>query len=142
MRNHYCYSGKAAIAALILVLCLVGGGIPLNASDPEIIVQSDVKTVTGRVVDENGEPVLGAAVMVAGTTNGILVDDQGNFEIEASEGQTLTVSLIGYHCPRRTNRRSHHPAALRRAWTGQRGVLHPWCHHIQLQRPRPAYPYR
>lgn len=96
MRNYYCYSGKAAIAALILVLCLVGGGIPLNASDPEIIVQSEVKTVTGRVVDENGEPVLGAAVMVAGTTNGILVDDQGNFEIEASEGQTLTVSLIGY----------------------------------------------
>lgn len=57
---------------------------------------SPKRTVSGRVVDSNGEPVVGAAVMVEGTQNGLLVDDNGNFTIQASEGQFIVASLIGY----------------------------------------------
>lgn len=55
---------------------------------------SPKRTVSGRVVDSNGEPVVGAAVMVEGTQNGLLVDDNGNFTIQASEGQFIVASLM------------------------------------------------
>lgn len=55
------------------------------------------KTVTGTVVDEMGEPVLGANVVVAGTTNGATTDLDGNFSIQnVAENATLQVSFIGY----------------------------------------------
>ena len=38
----------------------------------------------GRVLDTNGEPVIGAAVMVPGTTTGVTVDIDGNFELRSA----------------------------------------------------------
>lgn len=55
------------------------------------------KTVTGTVVDNYGEPVLGANVIVAGTTNGAVTDFDGNFSItDVPANATLKVSFIGY----------------------------------------------
>lgn len=53
-------------------------------------------TVTGRVTDQNGEPVIGAGVMVKGTTQGTVTDVDGAFSIPASRGQVLVLSSIGY----------------------------------------------
>lgn len=39
-------------------------------------------TVTGKVVDENGEPVIGASIIVKGTTVGTVTDYDGNFMLE------------------------------------------------------------
>ena len=50
----------------------------------------------GKVVDAQGEPVIGAAVIVPGTTTGAVTDFEGNFEINAAAGTTLEVSCIGY----------------------------------------------
>ena len=41
-------------------------------------------------------PVIGASVVVKGTTNGVATDFDGNFSLNASPGQTLVVSYIGY----------------------------------------------
>ena len=55
------------------------------------------KTVTGTIVDATGEPVIGANVVVAGTTNGTITDIDGNFSIaNVSENAQLHVSYIGY----------------------------------------------
>lgn len=54
------------------------------------------KKVTGKVVDATGEPVIGASVLVKGTTTGAVTDLDGNFSVEASAGQELEVSFIGY----------------------------------------------
>lgn len=55
------------------------------------------KKVTGVVVDGTGEPVIGANVVVKGTTNGTITDFDGNFSIEdVPAGATLQVSYIGY----------------------------------------------
>ena len=54
------------------------------------------KQVKGTVVDKNGEPIIGANVVVKGTTNGTITDIDGNFTIEATTGSTLTISFIGY----------------------------------------------
>ena len=52
-------------------------------------------TVTGTVVDDNGEPIVGAAVRVAGTKTGTVTDIDGHFSIAAPENSKLTVSYLG-----------------------------------------------
>lgn len=54
-------------------------------------------TVKGKVVDaENDEPLIGAAVMQRGTTQGVVTDVDGNFEIKVSPGSTLIFRSLGY----------------------------------------------
>lgn len=52
-------------------------------------------TVGGIVVDANGEPVIGANVMVKGTNNGTITDIDGKFTLSNAKG-VLVVSFIGY----------------------------------------------
>lgn len=53
-------------------------------------------TVTGSVVDNAGMPLLGANIMVKGTTEGTQTDFDGNFTVEAEVGAILVVSYIGF----------------------------------------------
>ena len=53
--------------------------------------------VTGRVVDELGEGVIGAGVVIQGTMNGSVTDVDGNFDIPSvPQGATLEISCVGY----------------------------------------------
>ena len=52
--------------------------------------------VTGTVSDEEGEPLIGASVIVEGASGGVITDIDGRFNIQASPGQTLCVSYVGY----------------------------------------------
>lgn len=52
--------------------------------------------VTGTVVDQNDEPLMGATVIVKGTASGTSTDLDGNFTINAAQGKTLIVSYVGY----------------------------------------------
>ena len=51
------------------------------------------KTVSGTVLDKSGESVIGASVVVKGTTNGTITDMDGRFELDVPINATLTVSL-------------------------------------------------
>ncbi len=51
--------------------------------------------VKGKVVDEKNEPVIGAAVLIEGSTYGTITDMSGQFSMKASEGDVLVVSYIG-----------------------------------------------
>ena len=53
-------------------------------------------SVTGNVVDDLGEPVMGASVVQKGTTNGCTTDIDGNFTLNVPKGSTLTISFVGY----------------------------------------------
>lgn len=53
-------------------------------------------TVNGVVKDKNGEAIIGANILVKGTTNGCITDFDGNFNIEAQQGDILVISFIGY----------------------------------------------
>ena len=53
-------------------------------------------TIQGKVIDQNGEPVIGANVLVKGTTNGSITDLDGNFSLNVDKGATLVISYIGY----------------------------------------------
>lgn len=58
-------------------------------------VEGEPFLVKGKVVDEKNEPVIGAAIIVEGTTIGTITDMQGQFSIKASEGDVLEISYIG-----------------------------------------------
>lgn len=66
-------------------------GVP---SMTEVVQQQ--KTVTGTVVDEKGEPIIGASVFEEGTRNGAVTDANGRFSLKVKPNATLTVSYIGY----------------------------------------------
>ncbi|MBQ9575417.1 MAG: TonB-dependent receptor [Muribaculaceae bacterium] len=52
--------------------------------------------ITGTVLDETGETVIGASVVEKGTSNGTVTDFDGNFVIKVNPGATLVISYIGY----------------------------------------------
>ena len=54
------------------------------------------KKVTGKVVDANGEPVIGATIKEQGTANGTITDFDGNFTLDVADNAMLEVSYIGY----------------------------------------------
>lgn len=59
-------------------------------------VNQQSKKITGTVVDATGMPVIGANVMVKGTTNGTITDMHGKFSLEVEDGAVLQVSYIGF----------------------------------------------
>ena len=52
--------------------------------------------IRGTVKDATGEPIIGANVLEKGTTNGVITDFDGNFELSVSKNATLVISYIGY----------------------------------------------
>ena len=54
------------------------------------------KTITGTVNDETGLPLPGATVIIDGTSQGVATDFDGNFSIQASEGDVLLITYVGY----------------------------------------------
>ncbi len=70
--------------ALLFLLCL----FPMGA-----MAQSIVK---GTVIDEAGEPIIGASVLVQGTKSGAITDFDGNFSVEAASNATLQISYVGF----------------------------------------------
>ena len=53
-------------------------------------------SVTGTVIDQTGEPVIGATVMEKGTSNGTVTDFDGNFKLKVEAGRVLVFSYVGY----------------------------------------------
>ena len=55
------------------------------------------QTVTGKVIDEGGETLIGVNVLEVGTSNGTITDIDGKYSIDVQEGASLQFSLIGYN---------------------------------------------
>ena len=54
------------------------------------------RTMKGTVFDETSQPLAGASVSVPNTMRGVTTDGNGQFEIQASDTETLSVSFLGY----------------------------------------------
>ncbi|MBR1480548.1 MAG: SusC/RagA family TonB-linked outer membrane protein [Paludibacteraceae bacterium] len=61
-----------------------------------VLVSAQTRTFRGVVTDTSGESLIGASVLVQGTTTGTITDFDGNFEITCAEGALLEFSYIGY----------------------------------------------
>ena len=90
---------KRHLALLGALLMLCGAGYnsqAFAAPAPQVPANSATSIVTGRVVDEQGEPVIGASIVEVGTTRGTSTDVDGNFSFKASPNAKLQISFIGY----------------------------------------------
>ena len=68
-----------------------------NQKSGELIEKVRTKTINGKVVDPNGEPIIGASVLVKGTANGVITDLDGNYSLADVPGNAmLAFSYIGY----------------------------------------------
>ena len=54
------------------------------------------QTVTGTVLDETGEPIIGATVTVKGTKTTTITDIDGNYKLSVPKGAKVVISYIGY----------------------------------------------
>lgn len=72
-----------------LLILIVGLLLSVDASAQQVAVK-------GLIKDSTGEPVIGANVVVKGTTNGTITDLDGVFRLNANQGDILTVSFIGF----------------------------------------------
>ena len=70
----------------------------LNEKNEDIVekAQQQKKNITGKVVDINGEPIIGANIIEKGTSNGTITDIDGDFSLTVSNGAFLRISYIGY----------------------------------------------
>ena len=67
----------------------------VKTTNPQEVLQS--KTVSGQVLDEKGEPMIGVSVLVKGTKVGVITDFEGNFKLTAPSGATvLQLTYMGY----------------------------------------------
>lgn len=80
---------------LFLFLSIPLKGYSNEAFSSEGMQQNTVK-VTGTVKDTNGEPIIGANVMVVGSATGVITDIDGNFTLNVPVGSKLQFSFIGY----------------------------------------------
>ncbi|MDR1624695.1 MAG: TonB-dependent receptor [Tannerellaceae bacterium] len=61
-----------------------------------VLPAGNKEKITGRVIDGNGDPVIGASIVLKGTTTGTITDIDGNFSLDVASGTILEVSYIGY----------------------------------------------
>ena len=71
-------------------LLLVAGLLLLNTLG--LLAQQ----ISGRVTDDAGEPLIGASILIAGTSTGTVTDIDGDYELAAATGDSLVVSYTGY----------------------------------------------
>lgn len=89
-------SSLTIATAVVTTALMAGAPVIMAAPNPNPAVAPVGGTVSGTVVDAAGEPIIGASVIVKGTSNGVATDFDGNFTLNNVQGNTLTVSYIGY----------------------------------------------
>lgn len=89
----------------VLRQALIGTNLTYTINDRNINIirkayavrQQQTKHITGKVIDADGEPVIGANVVEKGTSNGSITDLEGYFSLHVAQNATLKVSYIGYN---------------------------------------------
>lgn len=85
----------ALLGALFLTCGSVGTVVNATPA-PQVVASSATSIVKGSVVDENGEPIIGASVQEVGTTRGTTTNVKGEFSLKAGVGAKLQISYVGY----------------------------------------------
>ena len=106
-RKDISISENRASVSKVLDLALQGRDLNYSIVNPNSIVISDKQVpvvtattqkrqVQGIIKDQSGEPIIGASVVVKGTTSGTISDLDGRFTVNVPFGAVLTISYIGY----------------------------------------------
>lgn len=99
--NKLCIrNNRKALIALLLSAGFVASpysAFAASESSPESLgMMQQKKQISGVVKDQSGEPVIGAAVVEKGTTNGTVTDLDGRFSLSVTDNSLIEISYIGY----------------------------------------------
>ena len=87
---------KEVLFSVMLFLGILGGLTFSPATAKASVQQDQTIKVSGQVVDQSGEALIGATVKVKGAQSGAITDFDGNFQLDAPANATLVVSYVGY----------------------------------------------
>ena len=87
---------KNVLLSAMLFLGAMGGVVCLPTPVMAATEQAQTFVVTGQVVDQDGEPLIGATIKVKGAQGGSVTDIDGNFQLETTRNATLVISYVGY----------------------------------------------
>ena len=92
------FNSKKSMLVASACLAFLCGGVPQTwALEPQVTeVAQQSKKITGTVIDQTGEVVIGANVMEKGTSNGTITNMDGQFTLNVNSNAVLEVSFIGY----------------------------------------------
>src|ERR1700712_3110504 len=88
---------KLALAGLVLINMQATAATALKTTNNlNFNTKINIAKITGKVVDEKGEPLIGVSVRIKGTTTGTQTDTRGNFTVDATPQTVLVISYIGF----------------------------------------------
>ncbi len=101
---------KNASLEQVLDLCMAGQGlgykiinkmvvisrIAAPSRDDLVVADEPPVTITGRITNEKGQPLIGVSIRVKGTSRGVMTDEKGQFSIVTTNDAILQISFIGY----------------------------------------------
>ena len=87
---------KQFIFSAMLGLCAFGGTAVYVTPAMATVAQSPTIKVSGKVIDELGEPLMGATIRIKDEQGGTTTDLDGNFQLEVSGKAVLVISYVGY----------------------------------------------
>lgn len=106
MKNKHYYGQGHVLKMLFILGCTLTpfGATAVNADNPlgvkewsvNQLLQRNRHTVKGFIGDENGEPIVGAAVKEKGSANGTVTNSEGTFNLNAASDGVLQISFVGY----------------------------------------------
>lgn len=107
-RNISLSAENSSIEEVIKQILQGQEGLSYEIQDKKIIVKKSTtqakgqkKKVTGKILDENGDPLIGAAIQEVGTTNGVISDMNGQFILQTTSATpTIEISYVGYQTQR------------------------------------------
>ena len=94
--NARTFFAATALAAIVLTNGAATASALPASSLATTEMQQQRNTVSGQVTDAQGEPIIGASIVIKGTTKGAVTDVQGHFTIDVAPGQVIEISCIGF----------------------------------------------
>lgn len=98
MKNDFLkISSRRILFSALFLSAMAAGSITPVYADSEMQAVVEGVSVKGQVLDADGIPVIGASVLEKGTTNGVITDMDGNFQLKvSSRNAVIVISYIGY----------------------------------------------
>jgi TonB-linked SusC/RagA family outer membrane protein len=90
---------KLLLISTMLPVFIITGSLRLSAGEGtpgKVPHTPPFFPVTGKIINDKNEPLVGATVTVKGTRNSVVTDQSGTFRIEAEKGNVLVISSVGY----------------------------------------------
>ena len=81
------FKSSSFIKKVGVLLCFVAFALSANAQ---------TRKVTGQIVDESGQPIIGATIRLQDATTGTITDIDGHFSLNVPDGKKVVISYIGY----------------------------------------------